>query len=129
MHEKKIKRKKLIISYCALQEKSASEAGASSMDHSPGPDHIEHNSRRNDSPSNKGTDNLLSNDNINNSNIASRSNQAPQLHLSENDGSDESGPTSDEELEYKEKDGNDNNNATSQPKVNTGNTFKFSCKL
>lgn len=113
-----------------MQEKSASEAGASSMDHSPGPDHIEHNSRRNDnSPLNKGIDNQLSNDNINNSNNASRSNQAPQLHLSENDGSDESGPTSDEELEYKEKDGNDDNNATSQPKVNTGNTFKSARKI
>jgi hypothetical protein len=105
-----------------LQEKSAS--GVSSMDHSPGLDHTEHNSRRNTTPPNKGTDNQLSHDS-NSNNIKFRNNLAPQVRLSENDKSDESGDTSDEDSENKVKDGNDDNNASSQPKVNTGNNLIF----
>jgi hypothetical protein len=90
------------------------------MDHSPGVDHTEHNSRRNTTPPNKGTDNQLRNDNINNSNINNikfRNNQAPQVRSSENDEYNESGNTSDEDLEFEEKDGNGDNNASSQSKV------------
>ncbi|KAJ1703291.1 hypothetical protein LUZ63_003070 [Rhynchospora breviuscula] len=98
-----------------LEEKSASEAGASSMDHSPGPD-TEHISRRDDNTPIKETDNQLCSDNSNKGNAKFGNNQALKLQLSGNEGSDESGPTSDEELEYKKKNDNDINNASSQPK-------------